>query len=135
MNDRELIRELDAIRVWFDADGMEKCSRLTALAAARLTALEAEAARLKDRLRVTCQALVNAAGADGPMDAEDAADRLVKRYDAANAEVARLRGALEEVLACIKFDPTMDGSIRPRGFTVEIIEAIRTARTALASAR
>jgi len=53
---------------------------------------------------------------------------------ALEAEVARLRDALEEVLACIKLDPTMDGSIRPRGFTVEIIEAIRTARTALAPA-
>lgn len=56
----------------------------------------ADAERLQERLRTTCRALVNAAGADGPMDAEDAAARLVARYEAALNDAERLRGERDE---------------------------------------
>ncbi len=43
------------------------------------------------RLRGLCQSLVNAAGADGPMSAEDAAAKLVEKYAELEAENARLK--------------------------------------------
>ncbi len=42
------------------------------------------------RLRGLCQSLVNAAGADGPMSAEDAAAKLVEKYTELEAENAAL---------------------------------------------
>jgi hypothetical protein len=74
VDDKELIGELDAIRVWFDADGMEKCSRLTALAAARLTALAEENERLKNRLGMVKR--------ESERDARDAA--IEARWQARN---------------------------------------------------
>ena len=54
--------------------------------------LAEENARLKDRLRSVCQALVTAVGADGPCDAEDAAARAVAR-------IAELEVLLSEVVS------------------------------------
>lgn len=49
--------------------------------ASKLRAAEAEVERLKGRLRTTAQILIAKVGADGPMDAEDAAARAVRLID------------------------------------------------------
>lgn len=45
---------------------------------------------------------------------------------------ARLRDALLGLLDCIRTDPMMDGSIRPRGLRSNAVEAIKAAHEALA---
>ena len=48
---------------------------------ARAASAENEVDRLRARLRSTAQILIEAVGADGPMDAEDAARKAVDRMD------------------------------------------------------
>lgn len=55
---------------------------------ARIEALESETAELRARLRVTAQTLIDAVGASGPENAEDAARRAVARLAALEERVA-----------------------------------------------
>lgn len=58
--------------------------------AEREAALVAERDSLRKRSREMCQALVNAVGADGPCNAEDAAAKLVSERDALRAKISEL---------------------------------------------
>jgi len=60
----------------------------------KVSDLEQDNAQLKDRLRTTCQILVEAVGADGPTDAEDVARRIVEELRQARAERDTMRDTL-----------------------------------------
>lgn len=65
--------------------------------AAEVDRLTVENGALRARLRDTCQRLVEAVGADGPCDAEQAADRVVARL----AETERDREKLIRKIDCV----------------------------------
>lgn len=87
--------------------------------AEREAALVAERDSLRKRSREMCQALVNAVGADGPCNAEDAAAKLVSERDALVKEVEALR---EEVKALTpdrdRLNAVVDGSWGLRCFEI-----------------
>ena len=58
--------------------------------------LEQENVKLRARLRTTCQTLVEAVGADGPCDAEDAARKLVAELKVAKEARKAYQDALTE---------------------------------------
>lgn len=71
-----------------------------------LAARDRRNTELEARLRTTAQVLIECVGAVGPTNAEEAAQRAVKRITSLEAENARLRAALE---AAERAHPKNDG--------------------------
>lgn len=82
----------DVAHVYNDGD-----AAFIAIAREAMPALLAEVGRLKGRLRKTAQILIEEVGADGPMNAEDAAARAVRVLGEREEEVEGLRALLRAV--------------------------------------